>query len=523
MALKRSAGFKIVAIVLVVLGIIGLSSALVLVVFNLLQRETNAFRKAELVASQAGPVSTVASQAYQDFLTSFPDGEFSEDARQRLDRIEATRKETTAFSLTESQAAAAGSDWRSAVTVYRDFLKAFPRGSYAGEAAARVKELEGKAPVLDAAADNVLIDGVEAQLKNKSLDPLAALAAIDDVEKKMLSDAGKTRLAVIRRRIQNDIDEADFIQARRQASTLDSNTAAIAVIQKFLDSHPGTRLQHEAASLIHDYRRCMDDAAFKVAADVADNAGDDLQAARTALEGYLSTYPKGNHADKAHSRLLAIRQRDVEGEARRIIDSGLAISNVSAKDSYDEALRMLSLAKYEKAVEWLNAARAETITLAEKDPLDKVLRFALYSWAVSHRKDGDWQSCLDVATSALRLFPRDPALMELFEQARRENIPPAARALYNKGLELESASSYAEAIDAYSRAGQSANIHYRMLIDKRLDFCRSCLFDDLYGRAKSLYNAGDVSEAASLATEALKLKPGVKYLEQIIEESKSGN
>lgn len=75
------------------------------------------------------------------YLRRYPDGLFSEEAQQRLDRIEADRRAGSAQERNDWVTARS----RNTVSAYRDYLRRYPRGQWAEAAEDRIKSLQAEA------------------------------------------------------------------------------------------------------------------------------------------------------------------------------------------------------------------------------------------------------------------------------------------------------------------------------------------------------------------------------------------
>lgn len=212
------------------------------------------------------------------YLGRYPNGEFSQLARQRLNTILA-QQEGQAWQLAQA---------RDTIQGYRAYLNDYPNGSHAQQAQQRISQLQqaaGEASAWQLAQARDTIQGYRAYL--------------NDYPNGAHAQQAQQRLA----QLQQTVGEPTAWQQAQAADT-------IPAYRQYLNDYPNGPHAGQAQQRINAIR--ADNQAWQQA-----EAGDTIP----AYNAYLNQYPNGRHAQDASDRIDQIRADDQAWQQAQAVDS----------------------------------------------------------------------------------------------------------------------------------------------------------------------------------------------------------
>lgn len=409
------------------------------------------------------------------------------------------------------------SDWRQRLADLQAFVQAHPNSVHVAAARTAIEQLRRQGSELERTHDRELVAPLSAAVASTDATGIAGLRSrVADIQTQLLTEEGAALLNAARHAL-TDRERALAWSALAAELTDAGHQTAIDACQAFIEAHPGTPEAAQARAAAIRCEAAMEDAQWQRATEQARAAVDDPTPGLAALATFLDRWPEGRHRAEAEALQRQLQRRDIHGAAQRVLADLPQLANSSAADSLAEAVTAVEEGSHAEARRWLQAARAEGLSDDADAALAVLVRRTWFDQAAGLAAVGRWAEARTLLMEARQEFADDPRLGELYEEAVREDITSTTRDHWQRALAAMADEDWHTAERSLDYVIRNGNAHYRGLAEPRRDTCREERYQAHYAAAKQALAADDLMTARTQARAGLALKPGVQFLQAILD------
>ena len=291
------------------------------------QKSNQAKREFEQLETQAAQTADLKQRAglYQTYISSHPNGEFTEQIEQRLSATRAEMQKIAFETMVQEAAQAETTSLAAAVEIYEAYLKKTPNGSFTKHARQKIEALNNQ---------------IDERDYEQALVPQDTVAKIDAFQTYLATHPQGKFVPEIKKRL-IAMSQEFYLHTSKEIKIAQQNEDwkhCLALVQGYLDVYAENRHTEELKAMLDDFTvRLRDSRAFASVLAISQQHGTNYYDARQELKDYLSAYPDTTVKKKVETEINRINnlmdQARIDAELEHVRNKLVSVQEKFAEET----------------------------------------------------------------------------------------------------------------------------------------------------------------------------------------------